>query len=136
MEAIKGGKAGKSILVIDDDRFIQKMFALHFSRQGLRVLAAMDGQEGYELALRHRPDLIVMDLMMPKMDGFETTSMLRAHPTTRRIPIVAVTAKVPRPGQPRYEDFGFAGYCTKPFHLDDLDSLIRKHLGARVDSAS
>lgn len=118
----------KKILVIDDDRFSQKMLALNFSHQGYITIAALDGQEGLEKALQEKPDLIIMDLMMPRLDGFEATRLLRSNPQTKDIPIIALTAKILLPDQPRPQEMGFDAYCTKPFRLKDLDELIEQFL--------
>lgn len=124
------GRKQKKILIIDDDRFNQKLLAMNLERKGHATLTALDGQEGYDMAVRERPDLIVMDLMMPKLDGFEATQLLKSNPGTRHIPVVALSAKVLPEDPEAFAEMGFVAYCRKPFRLTDLDRLIEEHLGA------
>ena len=88
---------------------------------------------GFEAGLvvaRFRPDLIILDIMMPDMDGFEVASMLRADPEMRHVPIIACTAFNDRETDRRVETMGFDDYIQKPLKLDQLLEMIQTHIGA------
>jgi DNA-binding response OmpR family regulator len=116
------------ILVADDDRDIRELVALRLGRAGYRVETASDGLEAFDRAVELRPDLVVLDVSMPGVDGFETSRRLRADPRTAHVPVVFLTART------RDEDVltGYArggdGYVTKPFEpqelLDRIDALV------------
>lgn len=96
---------------------------------GYRVCLAEDGEAALRYALAMRPDLVLMDLMMPVLDGFETIRRLKSDPSTAHIPVLAVTALGrPRDWQ-RAIDSGAADYLTKPFDIDALASKIRRYAG-------
>jgi two-component system OmpR family response regulator len=116
------------ILVADDDPDIRELVALRLARAGYRVETAADGLEAFDSAVELRPDLVVLDVSMPGMDGFETSRRLRGDPRTAHVPVIFLTART------RDEDIltGYArggdGYVTKPFEpqelLDRVDALI------------
>ena len=97
---------------------------------GYEMAVARDGVEAVDLAGSARPDLIIMDIMLPKMDGFEATSQIRNNPKTRSIPILAATAKAMPGDRERCLQAGCDGYLAKPFsHLElgqAIDELLKK----------
>jgi signal transduction histidine kinase len=123
-----------SVLVVEDTPDVIRVIhlALH---QHFRVLAAPDGAKGFELAVKHRPSLIVTDLMMPEFDGLELTRRLRAEPTTRHIPIVMLTARGAVDDRVRGLDSGVNAYLSKPFSGKELVSTVRSLMEAQHGTA-
>lgn len=117
----------RSILVVDDAAMFRELQALFLARQG-RVITASGGKEGLELASRHRPDVILLDLFMPDLDGEETCRRLRADPVLRDTPVVMLTASQ------RAEDFersiraGANEVLTKPIHRVALIDAVSRYL--------
>jgi CheY-like chemotaxis protein len=105
----------KRILVIEDDESSLSLQCYLLEKQGhAKVTAAKDGQEGIELAAQLKPDLIVCDLVMPRMDGFEFLEALRSHKDLKNIPVIAVTGSAMPGNHKTVEEAGFDGYVTKP----------------------
>jgi CheY-like chemotaxis protein len=98
------------------------------------IIEAEDGEQGVDRAGRDLPDLILMDLSLPRLDGWEATRRLKANPATKHIPVIAVTAHAGREDQTRATDAGCCDYITKPIERDILAAAIKRHL-ARVMKA-
>ncbi|HET7228775.1 MAG TPA: response regulator [Longimicrobium sp.] len=119
---------GKTILLVEDNADNQEIYRTILAHYGYRVLQAFDGGSGVEMARSHRPDLVLMDLTMPVIDGVEATRMLKADPETAVIPVVALTACT----QP--EDFaaaqaaGCAAFLTKPVTPGHVAAEVRRIL--------
>jgi DNA-binding response OmpR family regulator len=111
---------GHTILVVDDDPVIQKLLQLNFSMEGYQVILAGDGLEGVECARQSRPDLIVLDVMMPRMNGLEAAAVLKADETTSSIPILMLSAKAQEMDQAAGREAGVESYMTKPFDPQEL----------------
>ncbi len=117
--------ATKRILVIDDEADIREVAQLSLELGGnWDVLVAASGQEGITLAERQQPDAILLDVMMPDMDGPTTWQQLQANPATRHIPVILLTAKVQAPEQRHYAKLGVAAVFAKPFDPVQLPILI------------
>lgn len=114
------GMAGKTILVADDDPVILGLLEVNFEMEGFVVLTAADGQEALEVAKNDRPDLIVLDVMMPKMTGHEVADALRADADLSSIPVVFLSAKAQGADIARGMELGAADYVTKPFDPIEL----------------
>jgi len=117
-----------TILIIDDDVNALKLLAYTLRKAGFDILVAQNGFEGLEKAEQHLPDLIVADLMMPKMDGYEVTRRLRANPTTQNIPIIMLTAKSQVQDKVAGFEAGVDDYVTKPVMPAELIARIKAHL--------
>jgi len=113
------------ILVVDDEESIRRIIALHLKKGGYETIMASDGEEGIELALRLQPDLILLDLMMPKMDGYTVARKLRADFATSQIPIIMLTAKFTIDDKMIGLEAGANDYITKPFAVGELLARIR-----------
>jgi len=111
------------VLVVDDDPVIQKLLQVNFEMEGYTVLTASDGLEGLERARAEKPDVIICDIMMPRMDGLEVTRNLKADPATAKIPILLLSAKAQQADVSAGQASGADDYVTKPF--DPLDLLQR-----------
>jgi len=113
---------GKKILVVDDDRKIVDLIKLYLEKDGYKVLLAYDGKEALELARDTYPDLIVLDLMLPELDGVEVCRLLR---TESDVPIIMLTAKTTEQDKLLGLDIGADDYVSKPFSPRELVSRVR-----------
>jgi DNA-binding response OmpR family regulator len=123
--------AGPVILAADDDEDLLELVTFRLERSGYTVLQARDGEEAFQLAKEKKPDLAVLDVMMPKMDGFELTRRLRAEETTRRIPIILLTARAQDADLQQGFDAGADDYIRKPFSPQELRARVQSILGRR-----
>ncbi|MDQ3756252.1 MAG: response regulator [Actinomycetota bacterium] len=114
---------GATVLVVDDDPVIQKLLQVNFEMEGYSVITAGDGEEGLAKAQAERPDAVVLDVMMPKMDGLEVARRLKGDPETQGIPIVLLSAKAQQADIQAGTATGAEEYLTKPF--DPLELLQR-----------
>lgn len=118
-----------TILVADDDPDIQSLVVLRLERSGYRVIRASDGEEALELALAEHPDLAVLDIMMPKLDGCEVTRSLRSNPETADMPVILLTARVQDGDVTRGLEAGATDYVKKPFSPQELGARVASILG-------
>lgn len=114
----------RSILVVDDDRKLVELIKLYLEKDGYRVLAAYDGQEALVLARSKRPDLIILDLMLPQVDGLDVCHILR-HEQELKVPIIMLTAKTTEQDKITGLDLGADDYVTKPFSPGELLARVR-----------
>jgi DNA-binding response OmpR family regulator len=119
------------VLVADDDEDILELIVFRLERSGYTVLQARDGAEALELARRSRPDLAVLDVMMPKLDGFDLTRRLREDESTSKMPIILLTARTQEADVERGFDAGADDYLRKPFSPQELRSRVQAILGRR-----
>jgi two-component system cell cycle response regulator DivK len=108
------------LLVVEDNEDLLELMTRQLHFLGFQVTAAKNGMEAVAMALSEQPNVILMDIVMPKMDGFEAVSQIRANPKTREIPVLAVTAWVTPNSRQRYLASGFNDYIAKPFTHKDL----------------
>jgi two-component system, OmpR family, response regulator MprA len=119
------GQAALTVLVIDDQENIIEFIKLGLKYEGFRVESATDGPQGVAAAQRLAPDLIILDVMLPGMDGLEVCRLLRANPTTQDTPILMLTAKDGVRDRITGLDTGADDYLTKPFSFEELVARIR-----------
>lgn len=119
------------VLAADDDEDILDLVAFRLERSGYAVIVARDGEEALELAAKELPDLAVLDVMMPKVDGFEVTRRLRAEEATSRIPIILLTARSQDADVQQGFEAGADDYLRKPFSPDELRARVQAILGRR-----
>ncbi len=117
------------VLVADDDPDILALVRFRLERDGYEVLSAPDGETALDLAMARTPDLAVLDVMMPRLDGYEVTRRLREHGPTTTIPIILLTARVQEPDLERGFEAGADDYVTKPFSPQALGERIQAALG-------
>ena len=120
--------SNKTILHIEDNEFNRKIVRDLLSRESYRLIEAIDGELGVVMAIQQLPDLILMDLQMPKMSGLEATRQLRANPKTANIPIIAVTSFALSGDDQKALEAGANAYLAKPYSPRKLLSLIREFL--------
>jgi pilus assembly protein CpaE len=113
------------LLIVDDDLDTLKLVGTTLERQNFEILAAKDGVQALQMAREHKPDLIILDVMMPNMDGYEVTRQLRADPETSGIPIILFTAKAQVGDKVEGLDAGADDYLTKPTHPAELVARVR-----------
>lgn len=114
------------ILIVEDNSDMREVLQRQLRLIGYTVVSAENGYEGVERAIAEKPDLILMDVMMPGMDGWQASRALRANPTTKDIPILAATAMFRRADLNACLEAGCNGYIVKPFTITELDRRIRE----------
>ena len=117
------------ILVVDDEIYIVHILDFSLGMEGYEVVTALDGEEGLQKAIEFKPDLIVLDIMMPKMDGYETCKALKADERTKSIPVILLSAKGRNVDMQTGYDVGADEYITKPFSPRKLVDRINAMLG-------
>ncbi len=117
------------VLVADDDPDILSLVTLRLERDGYEVIGAPDGERAVEKALERTPDLALIDVSMPKLDGYEVTERLRQHEPTSAIPIILLTARVQDSDVARGIEAGADDYMKKPFSTADLRTRVQAALG-------
>jgi DNA-binding response OmpR family regulator len=117
------------VLVADDDPDILSLVTLRLERDGYEVIGAPDGERAVEEALERTPDLALIDVSMPKLDGYEVTERLRQHEPTSAIPIILLTARVQDSDVARGIQAGADDYVRKPFSTADLRTRVQAALG-------
>jgi two-component system alkaline phosphatase synthesis response regulator PhoP len=128
--------AGRSILVVDDEEDILELVSYNLRKEGYRVSCATSGEEGLAMAKSKPPDLVVLDLMLPGVDGLEICRRLKNEPETRHIPIVMLTAKGEEPDIVTGLELGADDYVTKPFSPKVLVARIRAALRRKTEGAA
>ncbi|HZL33660.1 MAG TPA: response regulator transcription factor [Tepidisphaeraceae bacterium] len=124
-----------TILVIDDEKDLIEMLQYNLEREGYDVIAAHDGQSGLEVATKHRPDLVVLDLMMPGIDGLQVCQRLRSDPKASRMPIIMLTAKATEADRIVGLELGADDYITKPFSPREVVARVKAVLRRAASQA-
>jgi DNA-binding response OmpR family regulator len=119
------------ILIADDDPDILELVAYRLERAGYEIVRASDGEEALQLATERVPDLAVLDVMMPKLTGYEVTARIREHEATNRIPVILLTARVQEADVERGFEVGADDYLRKPFSPQELRARVQAILGRR-----
>jgi len=118
----------RKVLIVEDIPGLIHILQLEVQRLGYETILASNGEEAVEMAIAHLPNLIMMDIMMPEMDGLEAARRIRENPQTHTIPIIAVTALSSRKDKKKCLDSGCDDYLSKPFTASQLSSSISKLL--------
>ena len=116
------------ILVVDDEPTIVRLMEFILARQGHELIVAVNGEEALEKIKSQRPDLVLLDIMMPRIDGYEVAQRLRADPATVSLPIIMLSAKAQDEDIRRGVEVGVDEYVTKPFTPDHLVQVVAKYL--------
>jgi CheY-like chemotaxis protein len=114
----------KKVLIVDDEEFVRQLIQIKLKFCGIDTVEAENGVEAIEKALSEKPDMILLDIMMPKMNGFEACQRLKANKDTAHIPIVMLTARGDPSAKERGENAGALDYLTKPFSPQKLAERI------------
>ncbi|MEV5704201.1 response regulator [Actinoallomurus sp. NPDC052274] len=118
------------VLVVDDDEVIRQLIAVNLQLEGFEVLTAVDGQDCLDRVRDIAPDVITLDVMMPRLDGWVTAVKLRDDPLTRDIKVVMITARAQEHDIRRGHEIGVDAYVTKPFDPAELIRTVRELAGA------
>jgi two-component system cell cycle response regulator DivK len=118
------------VLLVEDNEMNRDMLSRRLIRRGFQVVFAVDGQQGIDLAGSERPDIILMDMSLPAIDGWEATRRVKADNATRSVPVIGLTAHAMAGDREKAIEAGCDDYETKPVELDRLISKIERLLGA------
>ena len=124
--------AGVQVLIVEDNEKSMKLFRDVLAATGYRTLEATTGEQAFELAVEHGPDLVLMDIQLPDVDGVEALKRLRADERTASMPVLALTAQAMHGDREQFLAAGFDGYISKPVDVVELVGVVRKHCGGRV----
>lgn len=119
----------KKILVIDDNEMNRKLVRMSLITKGHEIIEAADGREGIEAASAHKPDLIIMDIQMPVIDGFAAIEIIKKDPATKDIKIIALTAYAMKGDRERILQSGCDEYMSKPIDLKPFIAIVERLLG-------
>jgi two-component system cell cycle response regulator DivK len=119
--------AGERILVVEDNEKSMKLFRDVLTATGYRTLEATTGTRAVEFAIEHLPDLVLMDIQLPDIDGVEALTRLRADERTNSIPVLALTAQAMHGDRERFLAAGFDGYVTKPVNVVEFLEIVKRH---------
>ena len=122
---------GKVILIVEDDEKNLKLFRDILQFHGYSILEAVDGSQAIDLAKEHKPDLILMDMQLPVMDGFDATRRIKSDESLEKIPIIALTALAMSGDMKRMMAAGCDGYISKPINLTEFLLTIEKYIKDR-----
>jgi DNA-binding response OmpR family regulator len=126
--ATPGSNSARRVLVVDDERAIRLLCQVNLAASGMDVLEAEDGRSGLELARKERPDLVLLDVMMPGVDGWTVARELAADEETRDIPVVFLTARADAADKRMGEQLGGVGYVVKPFDPVSIGDFVERVL--------
>ena len=118
--------SGKTVLYVEDNEYNLKIVRQLLARTAYKLIEAKDGDSGVETALRELPDLILMDIQLPKLSGLDATRRLRADPKTAAIPIIVITSFALSGDDQKAKDAGASAYLAKPYSPRELLQMIRK----------
>ncbi|MEP6476428.1 MAG: response regulator [Actinomycetota bacterium] len=118
---------GEQVLIVEDNQKNMKLFRDVLLAKGYRTLEATTGGEALELATEHGPDLVLMDIQLPDLDGVQSLRRLRADERTAGIPVLALTAQAMQGDRERFLAAGFDGYLSKPVDVRELIETVREH---------
>jgi two-component system cell cycle response regulator DivK len=124
--------ADERVLIVEDNDKNMKLFRDVLSAKGYSTLEATSGEQAVELAVEHAPDLVLLDIRLPDIDGVETLGRLRADERTSSIPVLAVTAQAMRGDRERFLAAGFDGYVAKPVNIGELVNIVSEHCRRRA----
>jgi CheY-like chemotaxis protein len=119
------GGAGR-VLVVDDDDVIRQLITVNLELEGFEVIPAVDGQDALDKVKDARPQVVTLDVMMPRVDGWEAAARLRADPDTAHIKVILLSARAQESDIQRGERIGVDAYLTKPFDPDELIDVVRR----------
>ena len=116
----------KTVLIVEDNEKNMKLARDILRAKGYTTLEAVNGLDGVQMALQHKPDLVLMDIQLPDINGIEAFARIRAEPTTAGVPVVAFTASVTANDRSRIGDAGFDAFLSKPINLKEFVETVRR----------
>ena len=133
MEEIKKGLP-KKILVVDDNNDSRELVVKVLKNRGYEMIEAIDGEDALEKAVSEKPDLILMDISIPKLNGYEVTKRLKSLEEVKEIPVVALTAHAMKGDRAKAIEAGCEGYISKPINVRELPAQIKSYLRGKWES--
>ena len=118
------------VLVVDDDDVIRQLITVNLELEGFEVIPAVDGQDALDKVKDAQPDVVTLDVMMPRVDGWEAAARLREDPETAHIKVILLSARAQESDIQRGERIGVDAYLTKPFDPDELIDVVRRLVDA------
>ncbi|MBI3005874.1 MAG: response regulator [Ignavibacteriales bacterium] len=122
----------KKLLVVDDEELVRKMVSLWFEKEGFSVISAENGTEGLRLAIQEKPDVVLLDIMMPGLHGFEVCKRIREQPSLAKTVIIMTSARSYKPDLDKAKELGANDYVVKPSDSANLLTTVNKHLAKVV----
>lgn len=119
-------------LIVDDEDSLRKLMVMRFEQEGFRVLSAGNGNDGWTLAEKEKPDVVILDIIMPGLHGFEVLQRIRQNPTLDQTVVVMTSAKSYKPDIEAAKKMGADDYCIKPADFDELVATVANHLKLRA----
>jgi two-component system cell cycle response regulator DivK len=119
----------KKVLIVEDDPKNLKLAMMTLKSRGYELICAVDGEEAISTALSEKPDIILMDMQLPKISGIDATKQIREHPDFTQIPILALTAYAMKGDEDKYIDAGCTSYMSKPINTRELPMKVAELLG-------
>ncbi|MDR1677704.1 MAG: response regulator [Deltaproteobacteria bacterium] len=119
------------ILIVDDDELIHKLLGAILQKAGFECLDALSGREGLDIAKQEKPELIILDIMMPEMDGFEVMRALKSNPITSSVPVIFLSGKFHNREKAMARELGAADFMEKPFERSELLARVKTYLTLR-----
>lgn len=119
----------KKILVVDDERDVRRMTGMRLAAAGYTVIEAETGQDAIIIAQNQHPDLVMLDIMMPDMDGSKVAAALKENPSTKDIPIIYLTCLVSKDAQETGNVIGGSFFLAKPYEPEEMIRVVKKHIG-------
>ena len=123
---------GAQVLVVEDNERNMKLFRDVLKASGYRTIEATTGERAVELVIEHRPDLVLMDIQLPDIDGVEALDRLRADERTASVPVLALTAQAMDGDRERFLGAGFDGYLSKPVNIADFVATVKRYCETRT----
>ena len=133
MEEIKKGLP-KKILVVDDNNDSRELVVKVLKNRGYEMIEAIDGEEALEKAVSEKPDLILMDISIPKINGYEVTKRLKSLEEVKKIPVVALTAHAMKGDRAKAIEVGCEGYISKPINVRELPAQVKSYMRGKWES--
>lgn len=133
MEGVKKSIPRK-ILIVEDNQDSRELVVKILKNKGYQMIEAADGEEALQKAVTERPNLILMDISIPKVDGYEVTRRLKSQEDFKDIPIVALTAHAMKGDREKFLGMGFEGYISKPINIHELPEQVRAYLRGKWES--
>jgi len=122
------------VLIVDDEEFLRKMIVMGFERDGFTVFQADNGEDGVKIARQELPELILLDLVMPRLLGFEVCQILRNDEQFSKTAVIIMSAKSYKPDMDKAAELGADAYVVKPFEMAEMLKTAREHMDKRQNS--
>ena len=122
------------MLIVDDEEFLRKMIVMGFERDGFTVFQADNGEDAVNVARQELPELVLLDLVMPRLLGFEVCQILRNDPQFSKTAVIIMSAKSYKPDMDKAAELGADAYVVKPFEMAEMLKTAREHMDKRQNS--